>query len=193
MLSAFSQTRRTQRAEMSSAGAWRTITRAILKSKITKLAAAAVIILAVLVGIPNLPKQPSIVAKALAEVLDNMQHVPWVYVIWAQTDESPEEGDEFWVGFEQEIYIAKYRKGKIEYSDYRKQIYYVYDPATETLHISALEEQLPGHPLAIYLDSLETVKKHVQEGAEVTESKATYMGQTVDVYEISRGNTAGEK
>jgi len=193
MLSAFSKTRRPRPAETSSAGAWRTITRAIVKSRITKLAAAAVIILAVLVGISNLPKQPSIVAKALAEAIDNMQRVPWVYVIWAETDESPEEGDEFWVGFEQEIYIAKYRKGKIECSDYRKQIYYVYDPATETVSISALEEQFPGHSVAIYLDSLETVKKHIEEEAEVIQSKGVYEGQTVDVYEISRGNTHGEK
>ena len=186
MLSAFSKERRPRPVETPSAGAWRTITRTILKSRITKLAAAAVIILAVLVGIPNLPKQPSIVAKALAEAIDNIQRVPWVYVIWAETDQTPEVGDEFWLGFESQIYIAKYRKGKIEYSDYQKQIYYVYDPATETLHISALEEQFPGHSVAIYFDSLETVKKNVQEGTQVTQSKGVYEGQTVDVYEISR-------
>ncbi len=60
------------------------IWRIIMKSRITKLTAAAVIIIAVLIGIHQF--SGSIEAVALGQVIENMKKMPWMHAIVEETE-----------------------------------------------------------------------------------------------------------
>jgi len=184
MLSAFNKTRRPRPVETPSAGTRRTITRTILKSKITKLAAAAVIIMAVIVGIHYLAGP--IETVALADVFENMKKVPWMHQISTGFERGVVGKAEQWFGFETNIWISKTSDGAVKYWDLENNKRYEYEPASSTITISHLNKD--DFPLDLsspcfLLESL--ITRLTEQGAEIVPKSGKYKTKAVAIQEIS--------
>lgn len=132
MLSAFDKSGEQSKTE--SRPLWRTI----MKSPISKLAAAAGIIIAVLIGIHQFGGSIDGATVALAQVAENVKKVPWMHMIGSFNEAGRETKGETWASFESQIVINRMADGKVTFSDYAKNRKYVYDPGTDTVTVSHL-------------------------------------------------------
>ncbi len=96
------------------------IWRIIMKSKITKLAAAAVIIVAVIICINQFGGSIDGASVAFSQIKQAVEKVPWVHSVNKNSNLS----DEGWLSFIHQIEINKKANGKITYEDYDKKIKY---------------------------------------------------------------------
>jgi hypothetical protein len=184
MLSVFSKERRPRPVETPSAGTRQTIIRTILKSRITKLAAAAVIIMGVIVGIHYLAGP--IETVALADVFENMKKVPWMHQVSTGVERGIVGKAEQWFGFESNIWISKTYDGAVKYWDLENNKRYEYEPASSTITISHLNKD--DFPLDLsspcfLLESL--VTKLTEQGAEIVAKSGKYKTKAVAIQEIS--------
>jgi hypothetical protein len=164
------------------------IWRIIMKSRMTKLAAAAVIITTVFVGIHYFSGSLDGSTVALGEALDNMERSLWLHQVFNGTLEGKEVTSEQWISFESKIVALKQPDGCIKYFDYNKQKHYEYDPNSRTISMSYLKDK--GVNVFSGLKSLRSfpdisIKKLVREGGKVAEKRGTYDGNTVRIYEIT--------
>ena len=148
-----------------------------MKSPITKLAAAAVIIVAVLVGIRNFGGSIDLTSTALAEtMMETMQKMPWMHVI------GQEEGktSEAWLSFVSKIIIKKGGNGIVSYTKYGENKRYVYAPNTETIYASDISGESFAYgaagPLELFEQLLQMEK---DKGAKVTQTK-------VEIWEVTK-------
>ena len=72
----------------------------IMKSRITKLAVAAVVIIAVLVGINQFGGSIDLTTSAFAQMSKNMQQMPWVHMTGKGYQNGIYLEIEQWVGFD---------------------------------------------------------------------------------------------
>ncbi|MHC4744040.1 MAG: hypothetical protein ACYS8Z_19150 [Planctomycetota bacterium] len=105
-------------------GLWRII----IKSKITKCAAAAVIITAIALAIYLPSGSVDVLSVAMAQMEEAMGNTPWMHVVTS-------EGKEYWYCFEPKIEAVKHRQ-VICYYNRDKQERHVYDPNSDTIVIS---------------------------------------------------------
>jgi len=105
------------------------IWRVIMKSRITKLAAAAVIIIAVMIGINHFGGSIDGASVAFGQMKQALEKVLWVHSV----NNNSSGNDEGWLSFTQQIEINKKANGKVTYKDYAERIKYVYSPETETI------------------------------------------------------------
>jgi len=164
------------------------IWRVIMKSKIVKLAAAAVIIITVFVGVHYFSGSLDGSTVALGKVLDNMEKPLWLHQVFNGTQEGKEITTEQWISFESKIVALKQSDGCIKYSDYNKQKHYEYDPNSGTISMSYLKDK--GVNVFSGLKSPRSfldisIKKLTQEGKKVAGKRGTYNGNTVRIYEVT--------
>jgi hypothetical protein len=160
----------------------------IMRSKITKLAAAAVIIMAVLVGIHQFGGSIDGSAVALARVVDNIRRMPWLHQVAKGLVKGEQVILEQWVSFDSKIFATKRSSGSIEYRNLTELREYFYDPCSQTITISRIKEKdySPFQGIASQASYLDGVIKTLgDEGGEVTKRSDKYKGKVVDVYEIS--------
>jgi len=168
------------------------IWRRIMKSPVTKLAAAAVIIIAVLIGVFIGLNQfgGSIEAVALGQVIEAMKKVNWMHVVAREKDSG--SIDEAWLSFESKINIKKNENGRIKYTDYRKNKRYVYDPAKQTIYVYDVSGENfalgTAGPLQLFEELLRMER---DKGAKITRRKdgKTEIWETVTPHE---GNVTAE-
>jgi hypothetical protein len=174
---------------------WRTI----MNNRITKFAAAAVIIIAVLIGINQFGGSVDMATIAFADITEAMKKVPWMrvsgrgFVVEAKTEEIVE----LWTGYEGKISAAKKANGKASFVNYNEHKRYEYDPQNNsiTIHYS-YEDDLPlnvSSPFSL----LENWHKILEgKGAEIITKRGEYMGEEVQIQEISLSsigqNSAGQ-
>ena len=181
MRSAFNETRE---KILPPAGSWQAVRRIIMKTRITKLAAAAVIVIAVLIGINQLGG--SFEAVALGQVIENMKKMPWMHMISEGFERGVKGTGEQWVAFESKIWIWKNADGTVVYSDYREHGNYTYDPCSQAITITYLHEDKPSVEFSSALSVLEEmVEMFTQQGAKITQEPGKYKGKSVEVHEIS--------
>ena len=167
------------------------IWRIIMKSKITKLAAAAVIIIAVFIAINQFGGSFDVSTVALGKTLDNMKKMLWLHQVANGTIEGKEVTTEQWISFESKVFAFKLSDGHIEYHDYSKQKVWEYDPHSKTISISYPEHK--GDNVFLRLTSLSSfssfldiaIKKLTEEGGKVIERSGKYNGNTVRIYEVT--------
>jgi formylglycine-generating enzyme required for sulfatase activity len=117
------------------------IWRIIMKSKITKLAAAAVIIIAVLIGIHYLGGSVDGASVAFAKMTEAIRTVPWMHV-HGQVDALQRKGQvDEWICFGKSIEITKQVDGSITYRDEGQDTMYAYDPVNNIVTISLLSDE----------------------------------------------------
>ena len=152
------------------------IWRIIMKSKITKFAAAAVIIIGVLVGINQLGDSIDGVSVALGQIIESMQKMPWVH--WKVTSEMNNESIETWVSFTSSIVAQKRENGIILYNNLIGGIEHTYDPQENLIYVSQVEEgirekqSIPEAPFQL----VEIVMDHLNENGSQIVAKTVFEG-----------------
>jgi hypothetical protein len=159
------------------------IWRIIMKSKITKLAAAATILFAVLVCKSYFGGSINGVSVAFGQIKQAMEQVPWVHSINKNSNLS----DEGWLSFKHQIEINKKANGKITYEDYGKKIKYVYSPETETITLSDISQKkfaLGTTDLFSFIEAY--LDKEQARGAKLIRKNGLYNEAPVKILEITR-------
>jgi sulfatase modifying factor 1 len=134
----------------------------IMRSSYVKMALAAVIILAVVLGWAAFLGPGGRSAKALGQVREAMGGVPWIHVR-ADTPEQKGQMDA-WVCFEKAIEIAREPDGTVRYRDEAREMMQVYDPVGKTIVTTSLTDRyavpnrtgLPASPTDVLEKLLET-------------------------------------
>jgi hypothetical protein len=170
------------------------IWRIIIRSPITKLAAAAVIVVAVFVSVNPFNGSLNGTTAAYAKVKEAVRNMPWMhisysgYILDEMGNKKSEEGEldtEIWYSFKSQVVIQKYPGGLIEYCDYTNQEVRTYNPASKRIVVTALSGK--KSPLGAYTpwSWLErNIQRMIPFGGEVTRTKGQYNGQDVEVFEI---------
>ena len=156
-----------------------------MKSRIRKLAAAAVIVTAVVGGIYMLESTSTSVA--LGQVKAAMEKVKWMRVASEGSD------SEMRLGFEAKILIVKESDGAITYTDFGQRQDFQYRPDTQTITVSKIPHQVyelgPKGPLGMlesplgFLDDLRQVVE--ADGGQIAKSRGEYEGIKVAIWEFS--------
>jgi len=163
------------------------IGRIIMKTRIAKLAAAAVIIMAAVSGIHLFTGSGASVA--LGEVKAAMQKIDWVH--------TTAEGTrlEGWFAFESKIIVEQQEDGTITYIDFGQNRQFYYDRRAEMLKVSKIvpdEVFGPGFegPFFERYDNAfeflaDTAKLIRAEGGKFKQSHGEYKGTNVLIWELS--------
>jgi hypothetical protein len=155
--------------------------RIIMKSKITKLAAAAVIIIAIMLGMYVLTGSFDGTSITMAQVRQAMENIDWVQMVGRA-----EEGSmSAWYSFGSKVAIYIYSKGRILYRDFNARKELVWNPGGEAIYESDIDEdrQFAGGVRNIYagltkmFDSMEAKGDY-----KVTKEIGTYKGQKVEIW-----------
>lgn len=156
----------------------------IVKRPITKITAAAVIVIAILICVNQFGG--SFEAVALGQVIENMKKMPWMHMISKGFERGVEGTGEQWVAFESKIWIWKNANGSVVYFDYGKHENYTYDPCSQTITVSYLHQDKPSVEFSSALSVLEKmVEAFTQQGARITQEPGKYKGKVVETHEIS--------
>ena len=171
----------TTRLNISPALIWRTI----MKSPITKLAAAAVIIIAVLIVINQFGGSIDGATTAFAQITENMKNMPWMHVVIEGT-EGIDEKLEAWFSFERRLMVSKRVPGEIRYHDGLKQTVQIYNPDANTITIS----YTTADALAGLGGSALDFPKHVlklfdEKGEKIIQETGKYKGKDSKIYKMS--------
>ena len=167
-----------------------TIRRNIMKSKWTKLATAAVIIAAIMLGIHVLTGSGTSIT--LAQVRQAMQGIDWMQIINKGGDENKTRGgpEIDWFSFASKTHIGiGLRDGIVSYDDFktRRQLYwpgtgnYIYEsPIDETTEFA--------YGFTGPFDMIDRTFRIIQaeHNSEIVKELGAYEGQKVDVWTIIR-------
>ena len=152
----------------------------IMKSRITKLAAAAVIIIVVLIGISEFGRSIDGASQVFASMLEEMQGIPWIHVI-VEVDQ-PKGLVESWVSFEPSIVILKELDGTVRYVNSSQEVQHVYSPEKNRITISTMPDTFSHmgpktafEMIRFMIDTLET------SGARITREKTVQDGIQVEI------------
>ena len=162
------------------------MTSAIMKSRITKLAAAAVIIIAALIVINQFGSSIDGTTMAFAQITENMKKMPWMHCVV----ETAGESSEAWISFEQKVIVTKRQSGEIIYRNYLKQTVQIFNPKDKTVSVSYKAGDAFTE-LSSVLDFPEYVLKLFDEvGGEVIQENSKYLGRDSKIYR-ARGFLGG--
>jgi len=178
--------------------------RIIMKSRIIKLAAAAVIVVGILFGIHYPGGSVDGTSVALADVRDAVKNVPWVNIVGKEWDNSTNQYLEFehWISLPNKI-IAKKRnltfqtdRFQIVWSDYRAHKREIYDSNSGTLTFQYENRELDVNEddTIDYLRSI--IEPRIIEYSTITQRRGLYEGRQVNIYELiydEDGYTANAK
>jgi len=158
------------------------IWRIIVKSKTTKFAAAAVIIIGIMIGLNFLTGSPDGASIAFAEIADNMEKMPWMHGVV----EGVGERLEAWFSFERKVVVSKRGSGEIRYHDGLKQVIWVFDPKTNTITISyTAEDALAGIGQSVLGFPKLILKFFDESGGKIIEETCKYKGKNSKIYRMS--------
>jgi hypothetical protein len=150
-----------------------------------KLAAAALIAVAALIGIRQLRSPADEARAALAQAVENTKETPWAHATVKSYCDGQEHVHQQWIYFASNVTFAKYDDGSVWRFDYGKgQEQCLYQPSTNTLEISDLPlGGLYGTDSARNL--LDAVLGFwVEHGASVTKHMGKHQGRDVYVYQV---------
>ncbi|MHC4641508.1 MAG: hypothetical protein ACYS32_07675 [Planctomycetota bacterium] len=161
-----------------------------MKSRITKLAAAGVVIVILSAGIYLFTGSGTSVA--LGQIKAALEKIDWVH--------STSEGTslEGWFAFESKVIIEKQEDGTINYFNFRRNRQYFYEPGTETIEITKI---VPDDVFAAGFEDpffkrydgpfeflADTARLIQAEGGKFRQSTGEYEGNKVVIWELSHKN-----
>jgi len=161
------------------------IRRTIMNSKWTKLATAAVIIAAIMLGIHALTGSGTSIT--IAQVRQAMQGIDWMQLSNKAADK---EGTQWgWFSFSSRIEIVCDPEGRIVYSDFNTGKKLVWNPGGEHIYESGIDERRQfagdlGGPFEFITKLFSFLTD--EKGWKVTKELGTYQGQKVEVWAASR-------
>jgi hypothetical protein len=168
-----------------SIGQARPLWRAIMKSPITKLAAAAVLVVAVLWGIHHVGGRDT-TSVALASVIDNMKKAPWIQWVTTEYHNGKEaEQHYYWINFSSKKGFYKF-KDSFWCFDYDKGKQYHYKSSDETIQVEELSENgFYGTDSAISFVE-EFIRWAKSDQFQVTQYRDTLNGEKVEFFELTK-------
>jgi hypothetical protein len=156
----------------------------IMKRPVTKIAAAAVIVVAAALVI--LHESPAEKANTTyAQMCGNMQKMQWVHIITKDIVEGKDVEMEKWYSDGENVIALKKPGGELEFSDYKKGKSYIYDPNTQVISLSFIEENdyaKNALPLQDGIDSMLSMLTKLK--ADIDRHSGEFQGQKVEIYEI---------
>jgi len=162
--------------------------RKIVKSRVTQLTAASVIIIAACVVIHQSGGSLDGTTPALAQISENMQQMPWVHAIVKAEGEGQSLELEGWFGFEYRISAnINPKNGRIRHLDALKQVAQLYNPDTNTITISKTKFRLFGGSVRSAFDLTELILKVVEDDAnnKLVQETGRYEGREVKIYKTN--------
>jgi len=159
------------------------IRRTIMKSPITKLAAAAVIIAAIMLGMYVLTGDGTSIT--MAQVRQAMQEIDWLQMV----TRAEEESISVWYSFASKVQIVCHSKGRILYRDFNAGKELLWNPGSEYIYESPIDE---GREFAGGVSSISEGITKVFNSLEakgeykVTRELGTYQGQEVEIWTARR-------
>ena len=167
----------TSRPNIGPESIWRTI----MKSPITKLATAAVIVIAGFIVINQFDASIDGSTMAFGQITENMKKMPWLHVL----AESAGDKLEVWFSFERRVMVQKPPDGRIIYQDDLKRTTQIFEPDANTVTIShSTTDSLTamGHSA---LDFPKSVLKLFDDTSEkVTQEIGKYKEKDVKVFRM---------
>jgi len=166
----------------------------IMRSRITKLATAAVILVAIIIGVNQFSGSIDLATIALADISEAMKNVPWMHHI----NRGFEKGvTEQWIGFETKIHALKWVNGTVTFWNIKEHKKYEYDPENNSITIdyALVEDDFPSQlssPVSFLEDAIKMLE---EQGVEIITKETEYNGQIVQLQEIlppERPNKWGE-
>jgi hypothetical protein len=161
------------------------IWRIIMISSITKLATAAVIIAAIILGMYVLTGSFDGTSITLAQVREAMQEVDWVQMICKVEDKNALA----WYSFASKVQILVDDEGKIIFFDFNTGKRLVWNPGSEYIYESVIDKgrQFAGGVSNIYEGLTKSLSSWEAEGKyKVTKECGTYKGQEVEIWKARR-------
>ena len=169
------------------------IWRRIVKSRITKLAAAAVIMIAACVVIHQSGGSIDGTSVVYAKMTENMKKMPWLHgIVEGKQGNIQSQRLESWISFDSKISASVMSSGEITFIDYSKQVLEKYDPETNTVTKSHCSPDdllvTAGSPLKFW----EGMVKQLEEmEAEVTVEVSMLKNTEKHVYRVESSPFGG--
>ena len=171
-----------------------TIWRIIMKSRVSKIAVASCIIVAVLIALRPFSSSLDGTTAAYANVMKAVRNVPWMRINYTSKiidpngnirSDNDQWSTDIFYSFNSQILIQRYSFGLITYKDYSKQEVYTYDPASKRIVISALSGvKLPLEANSPWGWLERNIQRMIPFGGDVTRKTGQYDGKEVEVFEI---------
>ncbi len=168
--------------------------RIIMKSKITKLAAAAVIIIVIVTAISHLGVSIDGTSIAFGDMVEAMQEKPWVH--WQVTSGTTDESlIESWFCFERSLSAHKRADGTLLFNDDREKNQHTYDPQKGVIYF-AYGQQETHEPDSLPVASFQLVPIIMQylaeEALKITRKTIWQDGQELETIsaQMIKGSTA---
>jgi hypothetical protein len=161
------------------------IWRIIMRSKIIKLATAAVVIIAVMLGMYVLTGSFDGTSITLAQVRQAMDNVDWVQMVGRAEDKNVL----VWYSFASKVQILIDEQGGIIYFDFIAGKRLVWTPGSQDIYESDIEggKQFAGGVSNIYEGLTKSLNSWEAEGKyKVTKEHGTYKGQEVEIWTAQR-------
>ena len=167
--------------------------RIIMKSNITKFAAAAVIIITVLFVLNN--SSVDITSNVYAEITENMQEMPWVHIRmiieYPAIDERIAEVDFWYSNNEQIIGMKDSIRVNFSYSQNDKK--YDYNPDANSITVSSISEADFSNSLTNLKEGFDSwIKQYGQQGTEINHYLGEFEGEKVEIYETQEERGGGK-
>jgi len=149
------------------------IWRIIMKSPMTKLAAAAVIIVAAFIGIYHFAGPIDGSSVAFASMKDVMRRVSWMHIVVSDDNDRLEA----WICFKGGTMATRYKNGKVTFIDGQNHSFFSYNPDSNQITVTKLEE----NPLEIFgagpLAFCDSIIKMLKDcGGKVIENNTIWKG-----------------
>ncbi|MCX5644330.1 MAG: hypothetical protein NTZ17_06555 [Phycisphaerae bacterium] len=172
------------------------LARRIMIARLSKLVVAAMILVAVLIGVSRFTGSFDGTTAAYAKVTEAVRNVPWMHIRYTGYDLDKQgnkvhaEGEldsEIWYSFNAQIVIQRFFfSGSIIYYDYAKQQVHTYNPHSKRIVLSALSDnRLPVQADSPWSWVQRNIRAMTPCGGEVTRRAGQYHGQDVEVFEIA--------
>ena len=159
------------------------IRRIIMKSNWTKLATAATVIVAIGLGMYALTGSGTSIT--MAQVRQAMKEIDWVKMVCRVEDKNVL----VWYSFASKVQILVDDEGKIIYFDFNAGKRFVWNPGSEDIYESDIDEgrQFAGGVSNIYEGLTKSINSWEAEGKyKVTREHGTYKGQEVEIWTSHR-------
>jgi hypothetical protein len=161
------------------------IGRLIMKSRITKLAAAALIIVGTMIGINIFPIGGASVA--FGKMIEATKEMPWMHIVLNENRKGETKKEELWYSFKAKIQANKKEDGIARFYDYSNNKAYVYTPAKEEITISHLPDMTFSLGAESPWEFVEKAMKAVNDNTtKITQRSEQYDGKRVDVFTIEK-------
>ena len=167
-----------QKAARPKPNLWRTI----MTSKMTKLAAAVLILIAAYIVLHQSGGSIDVTTVSFAQITENMKQMPWMHAVV----EAAGDRLEAWYCFERRIMAQILPDGEIRYQDDLKQILREYSPDANTVTVSrGRPDDLAGMGHSALDFPKNVIKLFEDAGEKIVRDTGKYEGKDVNIFKMS--------